>query len=131
MLGIPVFLFNVIAVLFVISVIVLLKNENSSPAFFTNNNYSAVRSMVDHMHTQHLRNAPSTMNRALQSASTDSPTRISVAKSLTGHHLNHNITQKKAWMHLQEVNGLKNEEVVMVVTSTEANEGYYIRERLV
>ncbi len=123
-------LFNAIAVLFVISVIVLLKNENSSPAFFTNNNVSAVRSMVN-KHAQHLRYAPSTMNRALQSASTDNPTRISSAKPLPGHHLNHNITHKKAWMHPQEVKGLKNEEVVMVVTSTEANEGYYIRERLV
>ena len=32
-------------------------------------------------------------------------------------------------MHMYEVNGLKNEEVVMVVTSTVTKEGYYLRER--
>ena len=112
-------LLYVLTTLFVISVLILLKDGNSPPTINTNNKFSEVLSG--------LRSAP--LSRALQSVPISNPTRIVPTKPLTGHHLNNNTVHKKAWMHLQEVNGLKNEEVVMVVTSTEANEGYYIRER--
>jgi hypothetical protein len=39
-------------------------------------------------------------------------------------------THKKAWMALAEVDGLKNEDVVMLITSTSVQNFKYIRERL-
>ena len=38
-------------------------------------------------------------------------------------------THKKSWMVLEEVDGLKNEDVVMLVTSTYAQEFRFLRER--
>jgi hypothetical protein len=72
--------------------------------------------------SKYLRAAPSL--RRLQSEHSDH-----ILAREPGHVFNHNSTHKKAWMHMHEVNGLKNEEVVMVVTSTVTKEGYYLRER--
>lgn len=51
----------------------------------------------------------------------------------TGHHFNHSIggAHKRAWMHFHEVDGLKNEEVIMFVMSSTIKEGYLLRERYV
>ncbi len=38
-------------------------------------------------------------------------------------------THKKSWMVLEQVNGLKNEEVAVFVTSTNNYEGAFLRER--
>ena len=47
-------------------------------------------------------------------------------------HIEHNATlHKKAWMHYEEVDGLKNEEVVMFVMSSTVKDGYLLRERFV
>lgn len=48
-----------------------------------------------------------------------------------GIHFNHSGDHRSAWMHLEEVDGLKNTEVVMVVTSTVIKDGYLLRERYV
>ncbi len=44
-------------------------------------------------------------------------------------HFNHSEDHRSAWMHLEEVDGLKNTDVVMVVTSTSIKDGYLLRER--
>ena len=52
----------------------------------------------------------------------------------SGVHFAHNATSsthKKAWMHYEEVDGLKNEEVVMFVMSSTVKDGYLLRERFV
>lgn len=46
-------------------------------------------------------------------------------------HFNHSGDHKNAWMRLEEVDGLKNTDVVMVVTSTAIKDGYILRERYV
>lgn len=46
-----------------------------------------------------------------------------------GVHANRSMEHRSAWMHLEEVDGLKNTDVVMVVTSTTAKDGYLLRER--
>jgi hypothetical protein len=46
-----------------------------------------------------------------------------------GHHFNHSVVHPHAWQQLHEVDGLKNEEVIVVVTSTATNNGYLLRER--
>lgn len=50
------------------------------------------------------------------------------------HHHNHIRTHRRiggfsAWQHLKEVDGLKNEDVVMAITSTSVRDGYLLRER--
>ena len=49
--------------------------------------------------------------------------------TISGLHFNHSSSHARAWHHLYEVNGLKNEEVVVVVTSTATKNGYLLRER--
>lgn len=54
-------------------------------------------------------------------------TRRELLQAFHGHH-NHT-DHKKAWMTLAEVDGLKNEEVIMMVTSTAAHGEVYLWER--
>jgi len=50
----------------------------------------------------------------------------------SGVHFMHNASvHKKAWMHYEVVDGLKNEEVVMFVMSSTVKDGYLLRERFV
>lgn len=49
----------------------------------------------------------------------------------TVHYVHNTTIHKKAWMHYEVVDGLKNEEVVMFVMSSTVKDGYLLRERLV
>lgn len=49
-----------------------------------------------------------------------------------GIHFKHNETvHKKAWMHYEVVDGLRNEEVIMFVMSSTTKDGYLLRERVI
>ena len=46
------------------------------------------------------------------------------------HHFNHSAAHRKgAWTHFKEIDGLKNEEIVMFVMSSTIRGGYLLRER--
>jgi len=88
---------------------------------------SVLDSFLAATHTKHLQDEPPF--RRLQNVPTGHILATSPQSAISGHHFNHSISHKRAWMHLDEVDGLKNEEVVMVVTSTVTREGYFLRER--
>jgi hypothetical protein len=70
-------------------------------------------------------------SRSLRRLDSSSPANPHQLPTRHGHHFNHSAGHKRPWVHFQEVDGLRNEEVAVFVMSSTANEGTMLRERYV
>lgn len=115
---------NAFALLIVLSIVLVIEFRNSIDLSNIPLLHDASDFLVRHSRIRYLKDEP--MARNLQAVGHLLPTHT------TGHHFNHTAAgHKRAWMHFQEVDGLKNEEVIMFVMSSTIRDGYLLRERSV
>ena len=115
---------NVFALVVVLSIVLMIEFRSSFVASNMPFLQSASEFILRRSRIRYLKDEP--LARSLQAVTHLLPTHS------TGHHFNHTSAgahHKRAWMHYQEVDGLKNEEVVMFVMSSTIRDGYLLRER--
>ena len=135
--------FNVVVVCTVLCVLMLLElHPNWAPAASVARNLATIDGTTDESLNSTENAAQSVLRELAEDSSVLGSHFRGIHRSLLedGHalphrggiHFKHNETlHKKAWMHYEVVDGLRNEEVIMFVMSSTTKDGYLLRERVI